>query len=100
MKAYGWGCKNCVSAEKHTLTPEQISLLVRLKVNVVFAYDSDVSYNDGEVKENIDMLRKVTNVYVISDRDLLLGGSASKNAPVDCGQDIWEELYFNKRKVV
>lgn len=100
MKAYGWGYKNCVSAEKHTLTPEQISLLVRLKVNVVFAYDSDVSYNDGEVKENIDMLRKVTNVYVISDRDLLLGGSASKNAPVDCGQDIWEELYFNKRKVV
>ena len=35
------------------LTPEQISLLVKLKVNVVFAYDSDVSYNDGEVKENM-----------------------------------------------
>lgn len=100
MKAYGWGYKNCVSAEKHTLTPEQISLLVKLKVNVVFAYDSDVSYNDGEVKENIDMLRKVTNVYVISDKDLLLGGSTTKNAPVDCGQDIWEELYFSKRKVV
>ena len=100
MKAYGWGYKNCVSAEKHTLTPEQISLLVKLKVNVVFAYDSDVSYNDGEVKENIDILRKVTNVYVISDKDLLLGGSSTKNAPVDCGQDIWEELYFSKRKVV
>lgn len=100
MKAYGWGYKNCVSAEKHTLTPEQISLLVKLKVNIVFAYDSDVSYNEGEVKENIDRLRKVTNVYVISDKDLLLGGSTTKNAPVDCGQDIWEELYFNKRKVV
>lgn len=100
MKAYGWGYKNCVSAEKHTLTPEQISLLVKLKVNVVFAYDSDVSYNDGEVKENIDIMRKVTNVYVISDKDLLLGGSSTKNAPVDCGQDIWEELYFSKRKVV
>lgn len=100
MKAYGWGYKNCVSAEKHTLTPEQISLLVKLKVNIVFAYDSDVSYNDGEVKDNIDRLRKVTNVYVISDKDFLLGGSKSKNAPVDCGQDIWEELYFNKRKVV
>lgn len=101
MKAYDWGYKNCVSAEKHTLTPEQISLLVKLKVkNIVFAYDSDVSYNDGEVKENIDRLRKVTNVYVISDKDLLLGGSAAKNAPVDCGQDIWEELYFSKRKVV
>lgn len=100
MKAYGWDYKNCVSAEKHNLTPEQISLLVKLKVNVVFAYDSDVSYNEGEVKENIDVLRKVTNVYVISDKDLLLGGSVAKNAPVDCGQDIWEELYFSKRKVV
>lgn len=101
MKAYGWGYKNCVSAEKHTLTPEQIALLVRLKVkNIIFAYDSDVNYNDGEVKENIDRLRKITNVYIISDRDFLLGGSAAKNAPVDCGQDIWEELYFSKRKVV
>lgn len=100
MKAYGWGYKNCVSAEKHNLTPEQISLLVKLKVNIVFAYDSDVSYNEGEVKDNIDKLRKVTNVYVISDKDLLLGGSSTKNAPVDCGRDIWEELYLNKRKVV
>lgn len=100
MKAYDWGYKNCVSAEKHTLTPEQIALLVKLKVNIVFAYDSDVSYSEGEVKDNIDKLRKVTNVYVISDKDLLLGGSETKNAPVDCGQDIWEELYFNKRKVV
>lgn len=48
MKAYGWGYKNCVSAEKHTLTPEQIDLLIKLRVNVVLAYDSDVNYfKDG-----------------------------------------------------
>lgn len=100
MKAYGWGFKNCASAEKHTLTDEQIRLIIKLKVNVVFAYDSDVDYNKGLVKENIDKLKRITNVYIINDRDNLLGGVAAKNAPVDCGEQIWRTLYENKRKVV
>ena len=100
MKAYGWGYKNCVSAEKHTLTPEQINLLIKLRVNVVFAYDTDVDYHKGEIKQNIDRLRKITNVFIIEDYDNLLGGIETKNAPVDCGYDIWEELYLNKKKVV
>lgn len=100
MKAYGWGYKNCVSAEKHTLTPEQIDLLIKLRVNVVLAYDSDVNYFKDEVREDIDKLRRVTNVYIIEDKQKLLGGAKTKNAPVDCGLDIWEELYSDKRKVV
>lgn len=100
MKAYGWGYKNCVSAEKHVLTPEQIDLLIKMRVNVVLAYDSDIKYSKDEVKKNIDKLRRLTNVYVINDPQKLLGGASTKNAPVDCGLDIWEELYFNKRKVV
>lgn len=100
MKAYGWGYKNCVSAEKHVLTPEQIDLLIKMRVNVVLAYDSDIRYTKDEVKRDIDKLRRLTNVYVIDDPQRLLGGAETKNAPVDCGLDIWEELYFNKRKVV
>ena len=100
MKAYAWGYKNCVSAEKHTLTAEQISLLIKLGVDVVFAYDSDVNYKDKDVAKNINMLRRITNVYLIHDYDNLLGGVSTKNAPVDCGLDIWEELYSEKRKVV
>lgn len=100
MKAYGWGYKNCASAEKHTLTKEQISLLVKLRVNVVFAYDSDVSYRSADVKKNIDQLKRVTNAYVIEDRNKLLGGADAKNAPVDCGEEVWDELYSQKRKVV
>jgi hypothetical protein len=42
----------------------------------------------------------VTNVYTINDYDELLGGKSAKNSPVDCGLDIWEELYENKRKVI
>lgn len=101
MKAYGWGYKNCASAEKHTLTPEQISLLVKLRVNVVFAYDTDVNYKEKEVELNIDKLRKLTNVYTIYNEKSLIGNEETRNAPVDCGREVWEELYTNyKRKVV
>lgn len=100
MKAYGWGYKNCASAEKHTLTDEQIRLLIKLKVNVVFAYDSDVDYFIKATGENIEKLKMITNVYVIQDRDRLLGGTVAKNAPVDCGEQTWRTLYQNKRKVV
>ena len=100
MKAYGWGYKNCASAEKHTLTPEQIQLLVKLNVNIVFAYDSDVSYNANDVKHDIDILRRITNVYEIHDTYGYLGGQEAKNSPVDCGKEVWEDLYSNKRKVV
>lgn len=100
MKAFGWGYKNCASAEKHTLTKEQLDLLVKLKVNVVFAYDSDISYRQSDVKQNIDKLKRVTNVYIIEDKNKLLGGVAAKNAPVDCGEDIWSQLYESKKKIV
>ena len=100
MKAYGWGYKNCASAEKHTLTDEQVDLLVKLRVNVVFAYDTDVNYWSDDVRQSIDKLKRITNVYIVNDRKKLLGGAETKNAPVDCGQEIWEELYAQKRKVV
>lgn len=101
MKAYGWGYRNCVSAETHTLTKEQIELLVKLHVSIVFAYDVDVDYHSKDITKDINLLRKVTDVFIIQDYDKLLGGAETKNAPVDCGQEIWEELYTNyKRKVV
>lgn len=100
MKAYGWGYKNCASAEKHTLTKEQIDLLVKLRVNIVFAYDCDVDYRSSDVRQDIDKLKRVTNVFVIEDRKKLLGGKETKNAPVDCGEEVWETLYSHKRKVV
>jgi len=99
MKAYGWGYKNCASAEKHTLTQEQVLLIAKLKVNVTFAYDSDVDYRNKEVRRSIDKLKRITNVYIIDDRNGLLGGAETKNAPVDLGKEIWETLYRQKRKI-
>ena len=100
MKAYGWGYKNCASAETHDLSDEQMALILSLKVNVVFAWDTDVDYRSGDTKKQIDALKRITNVYIIQDPQQLLGGKESKNAPVDCGREVWEELYANKRKVV
>lgn len=100
MKAYGWGYRNCASAEKHTLTPEQIELIIKLNVNVVLAYDSDIDYRNNDVRSNINKLRRITNVYIIDDQRGLLGGASAKNSPADCGLEVWEELYSEKRKVV
>ncbi|WP_143322656.1 CHC2 zinc finger domain-containing protein [Clostridium sp. HBUAS56010] len=101
MKLFTWGTKDSASAEKHTLTPEQVKILISTPEikSVVFCYDSDVSYKERKVKENIDLLKRFVNVYVIVDRDNLLGGAEGKNSPVDLGKDIWESLYRTKVKI-
>lgn len=102
MKAYGWGYKNCVSAENHILTKEQMKLLIKMKANVVLAYDSDVKYfskTEARVCENIKSLKRFLNVSIIQDNEELLGGINAKNSPVDLGRDIWEMLYKEKVRV-
>lgn len=99
MKLRSFGRNNSVSAEKHSLTKEQIELLIKLRVNVVFAYDSDVSYKDREVKRNINTLKKFTNVFIIEDKNQLLGGKEAKNSPVDIDKATWEQLYTTRKRV-
>ena len=100
MKAYEWGYKNAVSAEKHSLTDEQVKIVLGLGANVVFAYDSDIDYEEGKQKKNIDKMKMFTNVYIIEDADGLLGGKEAKNSPVDVSRDVWETLYKKKRKII
>lgn len=101
MKAWQWGYKNCVSAEQHSLTDEQIDLIAKLGVDVVLAYDSDIDYYKlQDVRDNIRKLKMVTNVYVIRDlQGRYLGGSSAKAAPVDCGLETWQILYMRKERV-
>lgn len=99
MKCFGWNYKNTASAEKHSLTMEQVRLLIRLKVNVVFAYDSDVSYLSKDIIETINILKRFTNVYLIEDPNNYLGGKEGKNSPADKGLQIFEKLYNSKRRV-
>lgn len=100
MKAYAWGYKNCVSIESHNLSEGQIKLLIALQVDVVLALDSDVDFRLNSIKDMINILKKYTNVYLIKDNKGLLGGSESKNSPVDLTKEVWKELYSTKEKVI
>lgn len=99
MKCWDCGIKNTISAEKHDLTPEQIRLLISLRVDVVLAYDSDVCYQNAKIAEDIRRLARFTNVYIIEDQEGVLGGKEGKNSPIDLGGDIFQKLYENRRKV-
>ena len=100
MKCFDWGVKNTVSAEKHTLTKAQISVLIRLKVDIVLAYDSDINYyRDAAVIKNINILKRFANVYVLYNPSLL-GGADSKNSPADCGEEVFKEMYRHRIKIM
>ena len=90
MKAYDYGYLNTVSVESHEINKEQIKLLIKLGVDVVVAFDSDV--DPGSIK-GIGTLKKFLNVYIISNTELL----GEKEAPVDRGKEVWETLYKEKR---
>lgn len=101
MKLFGNSVKNSVSAEKHTLTPEQIAWIIKSDIkDIVLAYDSDVDYKEKSVKENINMLKRFANIYIIQDKDNLLDGKAGKNSPIDLGFDVWQKLYAQKKKIL
>lgn len=76
-----------------------VNLIVLVDM-IGYLYDSDVDYWDSGVRQSIDKLKRITNVYIIQDKNHLLGGKDAKNAPVDLGKEIWEKLYNGRKKVV
>lgn len=99
MKAYGWGYDYAVAAETSCLNDEQIRILIQMQIKeVTIAFDSDVTLKS--IRDNTELLRKFTNVYVIKDRrakkDRLLG---EKEAPVDRGRKVFEMLLEERRKL-
>lgn len=97
MKAWQWGYRNCVAVESHGISPDQERVLLSLGVNIIFAYDSDINYNDKSIRKTLNRLKNLTNVYILEDRDGLLGGAEAKKSPVDCGKDVFELLLENKK---
>lgn len=82
-----WGIRNCGALLTSHLNPQQLKLLVRLGVRVVFALDKDVRIRDDH---NIGKLKQYVNVdYLWDKRDLL----DDKDSPVDKGREVFRELY-------
>ena len=94
MLAYQYGFKNTVAAETSVLNKAQINLILETRVrNVVIAFDHDKSKDD--MLKNTEMLRRFANVYVVIDRNNLLG---AKDSPVDQGEEVWKKLFNLKEK--
>lgn len=94
MKLESFGYENAVSSETSKLNDYQIRILLELKCDIIIAFDNDVCLD--KILNNISLLKRFTNVYVIYDKDNLLGGRENKNSPADMGKEVWEELYRNK----
>lgn len=99
MLADGWGYGNAVAAETSRLSDEQVGVLLKMRLrSVTLAFDSDVPRE--QVMEAAHKLSPFMNVYVVQDRAKLLGDPSEKMAPVDKGQEVWEQLYAERKRII
>ena len=101
MLAESYGFNNVVSLETDNINEYQKNLLLQLKVNIVFALDKGIKIVTNKVTKiknsniyvNIGLLPKLTNVYVMEDKNGLL---EEKECPCDQGKEVLEILYEGK----
>lgn len=90
--AHTWGINNCGALLTSHLNPNQLKILARLGVRVVFALDKDVCVKDDK---NIKKLKNYVNCEYIQDTERLLD---DKDSPVDKGFEVFKHLYNEHRK--
>lgn len=90
MKLYQYGYRNSVAALTSHICKAQFEILLKAGYDVVFSFDKDANpFNDKYIRQ----LRRFCKIYCVTDYKGLLG---EKDAPVDQGKSVWEELYQNK----
>ena len=94
MLAEEYGYQNTVCVGGHEITEDKVKRLLKLKVDIILAFDKDVSFSD--VYKEAKKLSQFTNVYAIYDRNNLLN---PKDAPVDQGWLVWDILYENRKRI-
>jgi DNA primase len=87
LLADSWGIYNTGAILTSHLSKNQMMLLAKMGVNVVFALDKDV---DIRSDKNIQKLKQYVSIYYIYDKGGLLD---EKDAPVDKGKEVFEKLY-------
>lgn len=92
LVADSWGIHNTGALLTSHLNPNQMKILARLGVKVVFALDKDVRVRDDH---NISKLKRYVQVEYFWDREDLL---EEKDAPVDKGLEVFKRLYAQKLK--
>lgn len=95
MKLYGWGYDYALSAETSSINTRQTEILIGLNAtDITIAFDKDKKIN--HIKNNINLLARFTNVYIIQDKDGLLD---EKDSPVDKGKEVFEKLLENRIRI-
>lgn len=82
-----WGIHNSAALLTSHLGINQMKLLAKLGVRVVFALDKGILIRDDK---NIRRLKNYINVEYLWDRDNLL---RDKDSPVDNGEEVFRKLY-------
>lgn len=82
-----------VALSGHTMSDEQVKILIALNVDVVIALDNDVPID--EIKYMCSKFKGIRNVYYIKDKYDLLG---AKDSPADAKNKIFAYLMKNKIK--
>lgn len=100
MKLYSWGeINNWLACETSRINEAQVKILIGMHIkDVIIAFDRDVEMS--EIRQCTTILRRFCNVYVVRDRyneNRLLPGD--KDSPVDAGEDVWLQLYSEKRRL-
>lgn len=93
LKCDTWGIHNSAAILTSHLNPYQFKILLSLNLNeIVFALDNDV---DVHADSRINELNRFVNVTYLHDYSGLL---QEKDAPVDEGRDVFEELCKRRHK--
>lgn len=95
MKAWQYGIKNTVAISGFEITPIQVMKIKKLGVDLVFAYDKDMTYEEN-FKSHIKGLARTRLVYYLEDKENLLG---EKDSPIDKGLEVFKKLYETKVQV-
>lgn len=88
-----WGIHNTGAILTSHLSTNQMIILAKLGVDVVFGLDKDVNIREDK---NIQKLKNYVNVFYLYDANNLL---SEKDAPVDKGKGVFEDLYRNRRRL-
>ena len=91
QKLHQMGIYNSVAISKKVISSEQSEKINELNKKCIIAFDNDVSLK--EIKNECIKLKG--EVYYIKDSEGLLG---KKDAPCDCGKEIFLKLLDNKIK--
>ena len=88
-----WGIRNCGAILTCHLSPNQMKILAKLGVRVVFALDAEVNIRKDA---NIQKLKRYVRVDWVKNYNNLL---AEKMSPVDAGFETWKKLYESRKQL-